>query len=250
MKKKVRRSWLVTRSLLFVVLLYTLHFTPYNVVHAVSDSKLFTSGCEFYKKGNYERAIEQFIQLEKIYPTTNLFYNIGNTYFRLGRTGLALVYYEKARKISPVNDDVNYNIKFVAGLIKDPDYEQLLISKFDINSLRLLFAISLFGFMLVISVKFVYPSKKMFWLFVVSVLFFVFFSAVYLIKYRQHTQQEAVVINNAEIRSGPDTNFKVNFTLPEGKKVMVLGFSGDWIEIGIKSMGVSGWVEKKYVEII
>ncbi|MEW6555792.1 MAG: tetratricopeptide repeat protein [Elusimicrobiota bacterium] len=224
-----------------------------NHLYAVSETEIFSTGCEFYKKSNYEKALEQFLIIEKSYPSTNLFYNLGNTYFRLGRIGLAMVYYEKARKISPADDDVNYNIKFIAQLIKDPDYEQSLISRFNINRLRLLFAISLFSFVVVISIKFVYPFKKMFWLVVVSVLFFGFFSALYLIKYRQQARQEAVVINTAEVRSGPDTNFKVNFTVPEGKKVILLGTSGEggeWLEIGVKSLGVRGWVEKKYIEII
>ncbi|MDD5688072.1 MAG: tetratricopeptide repeat protein [Elusimicrobia bacterium] len=210
----------------------------------------FILGCDSYKKGDYQEALNKFKLLEKEYPNANTFYNIGNTYFRLGKIGMALVYYEKARKISPSDEDVNFNIKFLANMINDTDYEQTLISKINISLVKLVFSISLFVFTIIISIKLIIPQKRMFWLFTISFIFFGLCSALFLIKYRQQKQIEAVVINNAEIRSGPDNSFKVNFTLPEGKKVMVLETSDDWIEVGVKSMGIKGWLESKYIEII
>lgn len=242
---KTIRNWEAIFALCFYYLLLS---TPY--LHTVPGNEVFSSACEFYKKGNYEKALEQFISIEKTYPTVNLFYNIGNTYFRLGKIGLALVYYEKARKISPSDDDVIFNIKFLAGLINDPDYEQSIILRLDIYTAKFLFSVSLFIFTVIVSIKFIIPQKQMFWGIVLSFIFFSFFSTVYLIKNHLQNRQEAVVTNSAEIRSGPDISFKVNLTLPEGKKVIVLNKMDNWVEIGIKSLGIKGWLEEKHIEII
>lgn len=227
-------------------------FCGYRVLAAdtfTADS--FLEGCDFYKKAKYGKALEQFKLLEGKYPAANVFYNMGNTYFRLGEIGHALVYYERARKIIPLDDDVNFNIKFLAEMIKDQDYKQTFFSGADAVWLKLVFSVSFFLFIISISVKLLKPDKVLFWPVIISFVFFVLFSALYFAKYRQQKQAEAVVIsNNAEIRSGPGGSFKVNFTLPEGKKIVILNRSDNWVEIGVRSLGIKGWLEEKNIEII
>jgi tetratricopeptide (TPR) repeat protein len=222
-----------------------------TTVYSMPNNDEFVKGCDFYKNGEYENALEQFKSLEEINSGENILYNIGNTYFRLGKVGLALVYYERAKRISPFDDDINFNIKFLSGMINDPDYEQTLISKMDLTKIKLFLSIFLFVFLIFVSIKLVMPDKRVFWFLIISFVFLVFFSIIYSIKYKQSKTIEAVVItNSAEIRSGPDNNFKVNFTLPEGKKVVILNLSGGWVEVGVKSLGIRGWLESKYIEII
>ena len=227
-------------------------FCGYQVLLAEAGSRDgFLSGCDFYKKAEYEKALEQFKLLEKEYPAANVFYNIGNTYFRLGKIGLALVYYERARKISPFDNDVNFNIKFLTEMIKDQDYRQTFFSVTDVSWLKLVFSFSFFFFVMIISVKLLKPDRALFWPVIGSFVFFVLFSALYLVKYKQQKQAEAVVVSNSvEIRSGPGSSFKVNFTLPEGKKIVILNRSDNWVEIGVKALGIKGWLEEKNIEII
>ena len=210
----------------------------------------FDAGCQAYKKGAYEDALIEFKSVERAAPSGNLYYNMGNTYFRLGRMGLALLYYERARKIAP-SEDIDYNIKFAANLINDPDYGRGFFSSINQSVLKLVFAAALLLFSSVISFKLVFPQKKMFWALIVSCLIFTAASAVYFVKYGETRRTYAVVVDSgAEVRSGPDNSFKVNFTLPEGKKVMILGKSDKWIEIGVKSLGIRGWAEINRFEFI
>lgn len=224
---------------------------PFTVGYLFSgERETFSEGCNYYRNGQYEKALEQFKLLENGTPTANLFYNIGNTYFRLGKIGLSLLYYERARKISPNDEDINSNIKYLSGLINDPDYEQSFITRLDNAVVKLVFSIALFIFTITISVKLFIPQKKMLWYILISFLFFITCSVFYYFSYQQQKQIKAVVTSNAEIRSGPDNNFKVNFTLPEGKKVTILEKSDGWSEVGVESMGIRGWLETKFIEII
>ncbi|HAX61358.1 MAG TPA: hypothetical protein DCX95_02205 [Elusimicrobia bacterium] len=218
---------------------------------AGTESKNFAAGCDFYKKAEYEKALEMFKSAEREYPTANLYYNIANSYYRLGKTGYSLLYYERARRLSPSDGDINFNIKFLSGIINDPDYEQGFFAKIGEDIAKLFFSIALLFLSAVISVKFLNPGKTLFWPFIISFIFVVLFSSLYIVKYRQQKEISAVVLKSeSEVRSGPDYSFKVSFTLPEGKKIRVLNESGAWAEVGVKSMGLRGWVESKNIGII
>jgi len=234
------------KNLTFVFLIFAL-FSPVSAQPAKAD---FDAGCQFYRKGEYDKALEKFKSVEKSCPSGGLFFNIGNTYFRLGKIGMSLVYYERAKKIAP-SEDIYYNIKFVSNMINDPDYGRTFFSGINTSVLKLLFAVTMLFFSSVISLKLIFSQKKIFWAFTISGLLFISVSALYFIKYKEDSRSYAVVVDNsAEVRSGPDYSFKVNFTLPEGKKVIVFGKSDKWIEIGIKSLGIRGWVEINHFEFI
>ncbi len=68
------------------------------------------------------------------------------------------------------------------------------------------------------------------------------------------TKREAVVIiPTAEVRSGPTMSYTANFTIPEGRRVLVLDEQEPiqgWLEIGIPSEGLKGWVPDSSVELI
>jgi tetratricopeptide (TPR) repeat protein len=57
-----------------------------------------------------------------------------------------------------------------------------------------------------------------------------------------------IVSSHAELRHGPGANFGVAFTVPEGRRVRVLGASGAWLEVGVLKEGARGWIETGAVE--
>jgi tetratricopeptide (TPR) repeat protein len=204
-----------------------------------------------YKKGEYVQSLGKYKEMEKSAPSAALYYNIGNVYYRLGKIGMALVYYERAQKLSPSDYDVNYNIKFLSDMIKDPDYRGTFIARLGSTRVRMFFGLCAFAFSIIVSIKLLRPARKLFWAFAITGMLFAVSSAAYLMVWREASQAYAVVVeNNAEVRSGPDYNFKVNFTLPEGKKIIVFGSTDKWAEVGVKSMGIRGWLELKNIEFI
>ena len=74
---------------------------------------LFQKGIEQYQKGNYEEMIQIYETISaKGYEGKSIYYNLGNAYFRVGKIGFAILYYEKAKKHSPSDEDVNNNLAF------------------------------------------------------------------------------------------------------------------------------------------
>ncbi|MGD8306960.1 MAG: tetratricopeptide repeat protein, partial [Ignavibacteria bacterium] len=67
----------------------------------------------YYREGSYEKAIEIYESLvDEGYLGVSLFYNLGNTYYRVGKIGYSILYYEKALKLDPSDDDIKHNLEF------------------------------------------------------------------------------------------------------------------------------------------
>jgi len=64
------------------------------------------------------------------------------------------------------------------------------------------------------------------------------------------TTQAVIISGPAEVRNGPGPENSVGFSLPEGRKVTVLGTKDNWAAIGLSYEGLKGWIEKKYLEEI
>src|ERR1700743_3292305 len=73
-----------------------------------------------YKKGQYPEAIKLYSQiLNSGYQSEAVYFNLGNAYFKSGDVPSALLYYEKAHKLAPGDDDVNFNIYFANSKTTD-----------------------------------------------------------------------------------------------------------------------------------
>ncbi len=72
---------------------------------------LMEQGNKFYEDKQYEQAVDEYQKVIGLgYEGTSLFYNLGNSYYREGKIGFAILYYEKALKLSPGDDDVIHNL--------------------------------------------------------------------------------------------------------------------------------------------
>lgn len=70
--------------------------------------------------------------LDSLGGSADLYYNIGNTYYRLNEPGRAILWYERALKLDPTHADARTNLEFVNTTITDKpvDNRSLLQRKF------------------------------------------------------------------------------------------------------------------------
>lgn len=66
-----------------------------------------------YQKGNYQQAIIDYKELIETTKSPELYYNLGNTYYRCGNITQAIIAYERAQKLSPGDRDIRFNLQFV-----------------------------------------------------------------------------------------------------------------------------------------
>ncbi len=72
-----------------------------------------------YTKGNYQAAIQQYNNLLREGVSADIYYNLGNAYFRTGNITQAVISYERANRLSPGDKDINFNLKFARNMTID-----------------------------------------------------------------------------------------------------------------------------------
>lgn len=65
-----------------------------------------------YRKGNYQQAIIDYKELLKKGVSPQLYYNLGNAYYRSDNIAQAILAYERAALLSPGNSDIRFNLQF------------------------------------------------------------------------------------------------------------------------------------------
>lgn len=225
---------------------------------------------ELFKQGNTAYAQGKFEDAAKLYQSAcdqglrhwALSYNLGNSYYKTGQLGRAVLYYERAFRMNSSNRDLLHNLELVTIKAGDPELPgaglpALLWRSFyflSLNTLTLIVSLTFLGLCvwagLILRNKLPWRSD-----FAVPPLFFLFIFGVWLAGriYFQEKSLGVVVSNLAEVRSGPSTTYPANFTVPEGHRALILEeqepVSG-WVEIGVPEQGLKGWVPDDSIQHI
>lgn len=65
---------------------------------------------EMYKQGQYSDAAALYEEILKNGVSPELYYNLGNSYYKADETGLAILNYERALRLDPGLNDASYNL--------------------------------------------------------------------------------------------------------------------------------------------
>jgi tetratricopeptide (TPR) repeat protein len=249
------------KTILMVVILFLTLFS-----YALENQLVIAKANKAYTEGFFTQAVELYKQvLTSGNESWELYYNLGNSYYKLNDFTSAILYYEKARKLNPGNEDINFNIKVTNNKIADkieplPEmfykrWYRNLVELFSIDNwawiLIFSFILSLFcGLLYVISQR-VLLRKVGFW---AGIIFFIvsLISVLFSVQ-NYHTLQnntEAIIFTpTVTIKSSPDEKSIDLFVLHEGAKVQILDNIGNWYEIRIAN-GSVGWILSSSVERI
>ncbi len=219
-----------------------------------------------YTGNKFKEAIELYQQVIKNnYQSSELYYNLGNAYFKTNDYPSALLYYEKARKLDPSEEKIQFNINVANTKIIDkieelplPFYKRWWESFqqwFSVDTWGILALIFLFVFFVSAAIYLIGNTiaiRKLFFWFGLLFLVSAFFSGINAYsQYRNlQTAREGIVFEpTVNVKSSPDDNSQDIFVIHEGTKVKITDKVGTWIEIKIAN-GSDGWVAEKAVEII
>ena len=235
-------------------------------ISAQNVDELFTNANDLYKNEKFEQAIELYKNIEsKGFISSELYYNLGNSYYKLNKVGPSIYYYEKALQLNPLNEDVQNNLVFAKRLALDniEELPKTVFQKFNANYLQQLsynqwaivtvvfcFLASLFFLLFYLSQK---PSLKRSF-FVISVFGFFFLIVSFVITLNQYNfaKNNKVAIVFAEetsVRNAPTLNSEEVFTLHEGTKVTVLDSIDDWKKIKLAD-GKIGWIIAEEIKLL
>ena len=229
-----------------------------NFAFAQNAERLFIDANDFYKKEQYQKALELYKQIDSLgVHSSELYHNLGNTYYKLNKVGPSIYYYEKALLLNPQNEDVQNNLVFARRLSLDniEELPKTVFQKFNSNYLQKLsynqWAMVVVGFSFLVSLFFLiyYFSssssiKRLF--FIMSLIATILLVVSTVITFNQYSfaknNKVAIVFaEETEIRNAPTFNSEKVFTLHEGTKVIVLDMIDEWKKIKIAD-GKIGWI--------
>lgn len=219
-----------------------------------------------YTAGNYQQAIAQYEALLKNGASAELYYNLGNAYYRTENITRAVLNYERALLLSPGDRDIRFNLQLARSKTIDkivPESEMFFITWY--HALVNLMSVDGWARMAIISLALViilfllYLFSEPIWLrkigFFGGFLLLLFFVLSNLFAYQQkqnllYRKGAIVIAPSVTVKSTPAQNGTDLFILHEGTKVTIIdGAMSDWKEIRLAD-GKEGWIERKRIELI
>jgi tetratricopeptide (TPR) repeat protein len=224
----------------------------------------FEKGNDLYQKGKYDLAAKEYESvLAENKESAELYFNLGNCYYKLQQTAPAIYNYEKALVLDPSNAAVLNNIKFAQKqtideikVVPKVGFGKLIrdftgIYPFDTWAwITIAFAILFLSFFLGYYLSQTVVVKRIFFfgMFIIIVLILISISAAFFEKSHFDNEKPAIVFaESVEVRSEPQKASGTIFVLHEGTKVYVEETLENWKKIQLTD-GTEGWIDGKAIK--
>ncbi|GAN31646.1 MAG: tetratricopeptide repeat protein [Candidatus Brocadia sp. AMX2] len=209
-----------------------------------------------------------------------IYYNLGNTYYRQGELGKAILNYRRAGQLMPRNADLNANLRLAKGSTEDKELSneipiavrRIFFWFFFLNQNELaIIAIFLYGILM--TLLFFLITLKYTWFRKIIIgfsagLFVVVVSLGIKVYLEQGVNRGVIIATKCEVRYGPGEEYETKFEIHNGAECVIEDVKDEWyrvyVNIGVKQDAASktgteekvskevrrGWLQKKYVEVI
>ena len=228
-----------------------------NAESTIPVDSLFSIGNRYFSIEKYDYALDAYLAILEKVENPDLYFNIGNTYYRQGNLGQAIWAYEKGIQLSPLHKDLKYNLDFVNARVKDRievpkgilfiEMYRTIKRNVKLNDLLL------WGGIMILLASFatffkVFNILDNIFAYRMTVILFIFSLLLHMIaldKYWEISDKnEGIIISSiVNVRSAPiDRDEKIIFRIHEGLKVDIVQSQPGWFEI-ILLDGKKGWIE-------
>tara|TARA_B100000809_G_scaffold145973_1_gene143546 strand:- start:471 stop:1223 length:753 start_codon:yes stop_codon:yes gene_type:complete len=224
----------------------------------------FKQANSHYNNSEYEEAKVLYSQLLiDGHFSAALYYNLGNVYYKLNEVGPAILYYEKANKLNPLNKDIRHNLAFAYKLTvdKEDNVDNEILSawwgtvvKYQPLNRWALYSVFLLLFSVCFAVGYLFTDKRVNKQvsFYGSLILFISFFLVLFIGFESKRMLELtthgiVFSPSVTIVSEPNDQATKLFTLHEGAKVELLNIDNDWTRIQFAEDKI-GWLKSDVVQ--
>ena len=226
---------------------------------------IFEQSNAFYTDGKYQMAIDGYKDiLNSGFESAELYYNLGNAFYKLNNIPESNFFYEKARSISPTDEDILINLSYAQNLRIDK-IEKLPITQtqnFKINILNLLSEkgwsvlliilawIACVSFVLYLSVNNSGNKRIFFTQFIILMIGLIVVFTINYEKKKLNNEKFAIIYDKEiEVWSEPNKISELKFLLHEGTKVKQVDTIQDWVNIQLEN-GTLGWIQSSSIKTL
>lgn len=226
--------------------------------NAQDVNELFKNANKLYTDQNYQEAIEQYQAIaERGMESSDLYFNLGNCYYKQNKIAPSIYNYEKALKLDPTNEDAITNLSFAKRMSIDviEELPKTFLQRFSDNVIMkltfdqwaiigvvaasltaLLFL--LYYFSTATKKKFVFFNMSLIMAFILVVSTIFAFSNYDVV---QKNRQAIIFAAKSDVKNAPMLSSELVFELHEGTKVLILDNLDNWVKIKLAD-GKIGWI--------
>ena len=257
LSKKLRN-----KAPLYLILLAVMIFTIPAPATAITKK----NADDEYKKGNYQQAIRDYEELLKKGPSVELYYNLGNAYYRTDNITRAVLNYERALLLSPGDENIRFNLQMARSKTIDkitPKSEMFFVTWYKslvnftsidgwANTAIISIAIALLLILCYLFGKKILIRKAGFY---GAIFFVVLFISSNIFAYEQRrilTRRTGAIITaaSAPLKKTPVANSEYNTIIHEGSRVEIIDDTmKDWKLVELED-GREGWIQSSQMERI
>ncbi len=233
---------------------------------AQSPEVVYQQANQLYQQGKVAEARDLYESIVKNgLVSGDLYYNLGNAYYKTGNVPRAILYYERALRLMPGDDDLRHNLQLANLMITDriETTPQLFVWEYW-DGLKAAVSLSLATWMaygayvLVIAAAagFVLASsyrmrKSALLVGLASGVLLILLLLLFFGKLSDTTRTDQAIIQATivTVKNSPDPKSSDAFVLHGGVKLQIIDRVGEWVKVRLAD-GKVGWLEASAVEVI
>lgn len=228
-----------------------------SYLYSLDDEIMVQSAQNFLIEKEYEKALKLYHDIEnEQYYSFGLYKNMAIAYAGLDKDAFAILYYERALKLSPLDSDIQSDLEAIRK--RNPELDEgappfILATMWQIftsllNStlwaiLSLLF-FGVAGFILYQHLPTPGMTKKNYRYLGVTLAFALLFVLASGSIYQRQFRQDQMIVTEPEVvlKTSPDAESPDIENLPDGSKVVIKDYISDWVQVQT-SLGDIGWIK-------
>ena len=239
--------------------LITLIYLAIATIGWGQDQDNFDKATTLYQKGDYTQAAAVYSSILKSGKESSaLYYNLGNTYYKLNNVPESIYYYEKALQLDPENANAKNNLIFANQMKVDAitplpktwvrQLSDGIVGLFSAHTWAVLSIIGVFAFVLSFLLYYFVERtalKRTFFSLMLAFLFFAIGSYTLAhFCHKQVSQTQYAILFDKTVRVFSDANAYSSevMQLHEGTKVEIIEDAKDWVKIRLVN-GKTGWTK-------
>ena len=231
---------------------------------AASPEDNFRQGNNAYENKQYDSAIASYSHvLSTGLESANLYFNLGNAYFKKGNLGHAIVNYLKAARLDPGNDDIRSNLQFaqrftsvqMEGVQLNPVRGVLasVVDHFRLVTLAWLSSLLFVSFVVLLMIRFGFGivDDRLRILSIAVLVLLLMTASLTTLKYRFEfqTRRAVIVAEECPVHTGPTDQSDIELQGAPGLVVEIVSESTDYYNVVFENMR-RGWVKKNLVAVV
>jgi tetratricopeptide (TPR) repeat protein len=237
-----------------------------GTLYAQSPDQLMKQGDMLYQQAKFTDAVASYEKvLSAGYVSGDLYYNLGNAYYKSGDIPAAILNYERARRLNPDDDDLQHNLQLANLMVTDRidptprlfvwDAWDNIKGWFSLKGITLLmygcYLLVLAAAAALLLVRTYILRKAAMISGACCLLLFLFALTVFVARVSDVTRTDDAIVRAqiVTVKNSPDEKSSDAFVLHGGVKVRIIDHLGAWTKIRLVD-GKQGWMPESAAEVI